>query len=112
MMRELAYQTYIGIKSYFNNDEFAEATPTTLLPYSWKKRINSGDKNSLDVLALQLLLRIEGYYPKEASLNDCPISGNFGECTVEALKEYQKDKNLRQTGVLDTATRRILNSSY
>jgi N-acetylmuramoyl-L-alanine amidase len=112
MMRELAYQTYVGIKSYFNNARFAEATPTKVIPYLWETDMKIGNSESLDILALQFLLRAEEYYPDNSNLNDCPINGKFDQCTFDSLKKYQKDKNLNTTGRLDSQTREVLNSLY
>ena len=118
-LEELAYQTYIGIKKGLDPDFKAEGLGSALLPHSWNRRMVSGLKADKDVLALQMALAKEGVYPPAGS--DCPVSGNFFECTEAALKRFQEkyaDEILKPfglskgTGIADRATLKKLNQLY
>jgi N-acetylmuramoyl-L-alanine amidase len=89
MMRELAYQTYRGIKMYFEPD--ALLSKTTLLPFRWEDTLTEGVPRSRAVLSLQVALREEGLYPPPGkNLGECPITGNFGKCTKTAIALFQE----------------------
>jgi hypothetical protein len=45
---------------------------------------------------------------KEAGFNPGPIDGQLGRQTSQAIREYQKDNGLPQTGRLDEPTRELL----
>jgi len=93
ILKELAYQTYVGIKKFFNGDDLpASNHETTLLPHIWDNPLKKGVVNeSKDTLYLQMALLKEGLYPPEnKTFNDCPLSGVFGNCTFEAVKKFQE----------------------
>ena len=93
MLKELAYQTYVGIKNFFGgNDLTAGNYETTLLPHTWNNPLKKGVvSESKDILHLQMALHKERLYPPEnKTFNDCPISGVFGNCTFEAVKKFQE----------------------
>lgn len=50
-----------------------------------------------DVIAAQKLLKMEGM--------NIQVDGVFGEKTMEAVRTFQKDKGLPDTGKVDRATR-------
>ena len=92
MFKELAYQTYIGIKKFFG-----DAAPpldnyeTALLPYSWNNHLKKGADAPKDILSLQMALHKEGLYPPMGkTFGDCPINGNFGNCVFESVKSFQE----------------------
>lgn len=90
-VKELAYQTYLGLERFLN-PAFTpkEKLATTLLPHVWKKDLEKGTKGSLDVFVLQYALAQQGAYPPlGTTFDDCPINGNFGDCTEEALTVFQ-----------------------
>ncbi len=58
-----------------------------------------------DVTALQQRLMAEGVYSG-------PVTGYFGTLTTAAVRRYQSVRGLPLTGVLDTATRAMLNGSW
>jgi len=92
-LEEAAYQTYLGIKNFFEGEDNSLTRQYDALKntYSWENNLERGLKGSKDVFALQLALaQSEVYPPKTFSKNDCPINGNFGNCTNEAVKEFQK----------------------
>lgn len=110
VLKELAYQTYIGIKSFFDTEFASSNFSTTILPYDWQNDLK-GNESGLDVFALQTLLRIQGEYPPAGNnFKDCPMVGKFGPCTETALKSFQKKYNLVPTGDLDLNTREFLKS--
>lgn len=107
-LEELAYQTYFGIKTFFEKDFSENKKQTTLLPYYWSKDLTGKEKNSLDVFALQVFLRLHEMYPPLKNYKDCPITGSFGNCTSVALKNFQEKYNLNKTGKFDEQTRKFL----
>lgn len=110
-IKELAHQTYLGVKKYFEPNESAK--DTAMLPYEWNNHLKKGLKNNRDVIALQVALSKEGLYPPEGSTkNKCGITGNFGECTQRAAIEFQRKHNLPQTGFIGDLTIARLNELY
>ncbi len=92
MTQELAFQTYLAVKKYFEKNSPMYATSqTTLLPYRWSDGLERGMKGSTAVLALQAALKKDGLYPPVGkSLADCPLTGSFGACTELAVRLFQQ----------------------
>lgn len=110
LVRDYAYQTYLGLMDFLGKRNNVPATKS--LPYTWRADIVQGT-TSADVYALQVALRTLGLYPPaEGDLVACPISGTMNECTAVALKAYQKKERLPETGLLDPATRTSLNARF
>lgn len=87
VLRELAFQTYNGVKEYFEGENRFTAY---VLPYQWSRNLKKGMKHDKDIFALQSFMATKGFYPPSGSnLNDCPITGNFGNCTLKAVQQYQ-----------------------
>lgn len=107
VLKELAYQTYFGIKNFFEPASFTIAE-TTLLPHYWGQDLVGKEKNNLDVFVLQVFLRLHDLYPPNDNYKDCPIAGSFGNCTSVALKNFQKKYGLKETGKFDAETRLFL----
>ena len=109
ILREMAFQTYLGIKRYFGEkDNFT----SYILPHYWENNLKKGMKYNKDVFALQTMLASKGYYPPSGyNLNDCPITGSFGGCTFKAVQQYQKSKNIQATGYVGPLTRKKLNET-
>lgn len=116
-LKDLAYQTYLGLEDFFGNRDVASiAYDTLMLPYNWKNnfsKTNSGSATA-DILALQSALIIVGEYPiGSQTKNDCPRSGIFGNCTVSALNAFQNKYNITgESGVVGAKTRAVLNSMF
>jgi N-acetylmuramoyl-L-alanine amidase len=110
-MEELAFQTYAGIKNFF---EGGQNRSSVLLPHFWEESLSKGMKNNKEVFILQAALVLEDLYPPENfRKNDCPISGNFGECTLAALQEFQKKYGIEPaSGFFGPLTRKKLNEIY
>lgn len=113
-LREMAWQTYLGITEFFEGAPYTETLPqSAILPYRFDKNLTTGIRGSADVYRTQVALALEGFYPPDGStMDDCPINGNFLDCTVRALKAFQRVQGAPQTGVLDPFTRTALNIKY
>ncbi len=124
ILKELAYQTYIGIKKFFDGDDLpVNNYETTLLPYEWSRSLKKGMEGLRDILYLQIALHKEGLYPPEGkTFNDCPINGVFRNCTFEAVKKFQEkyaneilaenDKTEKSSGFAGPKTLAKLNELY
>lgn len=117
--RELAYQTYMGLKNYFEDGEFEDKHfNTTFLPYDFMKLSFLERTKGTHILSLQEALRQEGLYPpKGNSLQECPLTGLFGECTKRAIidfqKKYRKDMgSMAGVGIVDYRTKKKLQTLY
>jgi peptidoglycan hydrolase-like protein with peptidoglycan-binding domain len=110
---EMALQTYLGIKKFFDRNAKVFKYDSFLLPHEWKNWLGKDLKNNKDVLALQLALVQEDVYPPpQKNLSACPLTGTFGKCTEEAVFAFQKKYNLKSTGFVDTPTLNKLNGLY
>jgi N-acetylmuramoyl-L-alanine amidase len=111
--KELATQTYWGIRDYFEKED-NQKNMTTILPHVWTENIGRTTKYHPDVLALQVALISEGLYPpKNATGNDCPLSGYFGTCTERAVVEFQKKYDIAPAeGYVGPLTREKLNELF
>ena len=115
-LRDMAYQTYLGLQDFFGQTRLSRAYDTLTLPYAWNSTIskkNAGVYKS-DVYALQNALTVDGEYPVQGNTkNECPVSGVFGPCTVDAIKAFQSKYNVKgESGVLGPKTRAALGSLY
>lgn len=91
-LKEMAYQTYAGIKKFFGDATLSlNKYETTLLPHQWNNSLKKGMQGLEDIIRLQAALRQEGLYPPESkSFEECPINGVFRGCTYEAVKKFQE----------------------
>lgn len=110
---DLAYQTFAGVQDFFNAPA-SHTYASTLLPHTWSETFKAGAEDSLDVLALQSALTLEGHYPPPSNtLRECPRTGKFGPCTERALKLFQQAHGIEGDGtVVGPATRALLNAQY
>jgi len=105
-LEELADQTYTGIKDYFGEKIIASEKYN----HTEDLKVDSGVWNKHNYM-LQKELAIKGFYPpKGKTLNECPVSGYFGDCTQEAVTYFQKTKGIPSTGFVGSITRKYLNS--
>ncbi len=110
ILREMAYQTYLGVIDFFEASGALLAEETTLSPYEFTRNLTKGEKYSADVLHLQGVLHAIGYYPpKRKTLSDCPINGIFGNCVKRAVKDFQSVHGISMTGSVGPQTREKLN---
>lgn len=65
--------------------------------------LRPGD-NGADVVAMQKLLKAKGYF-------NGTVDGDYGENTKAAVRAFQKDNELKATGLADKATIRKLNAT-
>ncbi|MBI2053388.1 MAG: peptidoglycan-binding protein [Candidatus Sungbacteria bacterium] len=113
LLKELAYQTYRGIKLYFSPDADLFLARSSFLPRRWDTAPPFGAKESAEVLALQIALSHENLYPAAGfNPHDCLLTGNFGPCTKTAVKAFQKKYLLPQTGTVGRMTLATLNEIY
>lgn len=115
LLKDLAFQTYLGILDFFGNSgNISIAYDTLMLPYNWKSEFDKTNAEKSDVLALQTALLLEGLYPANGrSKNDCPITGKFGQCTKEALDNFQKKYEIKgEKGIVGEKTKSTLNGGY
>lgn len=106
---ELAQATYLGLKNFLKNSEAEINKFDHFKNYSFSKNLQKNDKGA-EVLALQHFLKLQSYYPLNNNLNECPLNGNFGNCTELAIKTFQGDNNLDVTGYLNEETRNFINN--
>ncbi|MEA1929332.1 MAG: N-acetylmuramoyl-L-alanine amidase [Patescibacteria group bacterium] len=103
LLDELAWQTYQGLKQYF--DPEVVANDTLLLPYPIEEHLSEGLRGKRSVLALQKVLQRSGLYPPNGrSFNECPINGNFGPCVRAAVKAFQVQHQISSTGYVGDRT--------
>lgn len=113
ILKELAYQTYRGIKLYVSPDADLFLASSSFLPRRWDTTPAFGAKENPEVLALQIALSHENLYPAAGfSPHDCLLTGNFGPCTKTAVKAFQKKYLLPQTGAVGRMTLAKLNEIY
>lgn len=108
VLKELAFQTYLGLADFFGETSLIVGPyASTLLPYSGKSVVNKTALANTEVLAFQAGLLNKGFYPPENySRNDCPLSGFFGSCTRTALTAFQKEFDINgESGVVGLKTR-------
>lgn len=111
---DFAYQTALGVKDFFGSTERAPYA-SRALPFQFGSDVlaTTTAANPRAIYALQASLRSLGLYPgTEASLAECPVSGILNECTTLALKAFQAQKGIEQTGLLGPSTRQALNTAF
>ncbi|MES3031482.1 MAG: N-acetylmuramoyl-L-alanine amidase [Patescibacteria group bacterium] len=114
-LRELAFQTYLGLQDFFGSGNDVSFNFNTLvLPHTWNEDIKKQATPTRDVFALQTALILEGLYPPAGNTkNECPRTGKFGPCTEKALTEFQKKYSITgEHALVGEKTRSILNSRY
>ena len=113
VLKEMAYQTFVGTKSFFEPEFALETTPTLLIPNEWSINLEKRAPQNTDVLSLEALLKIGGFFPGPGeTLESCPIDGDFDDCTKNALISFQNNYGLKATGALDSSTRDFINGIF
>jgi len=115
VIKELAFQTHIGLVHFFDAEaKLSLKYDTLLLPHKWEDVMQKGAKNEESILALQAALNFEKLYPPEGfDKRECPVTGNFGNCTSLALKKFQKKYGINnETGKMGESTKNKLNELY
>jgi peptidoglycan hydrolase-like protein with peptidoglycan-binding domain len=72
--------------------------------FTFTKTLQFGSNNN-QVTQLQNKLKELNFFPKEIESN-----GNFGPATKQAIKEYQKSKEIYPCGIVGPRTRKALNN--
>ena len=114
VLKNTAFQIFLGVRDFFEKTPPTRDLRTTLLPHQWNKNLIKSKKNNGDVLALQTALMLEGFYPPDQKTkNECPITGIFGPCTMEAVDLFQsKYQIINEDTAVGTTTRKLLNEKY
>lgn len=114
MLKDLAFQTYLGLQDFFGDQNTSYTYDTLMLPYTWSSILTKIKADENDTLALQTALIVEGIYPADGkSKNDCPRTGIFGECTINALNIFQKKHEISgEKNKVGEQTQKILNEIY
>lgn len=107
VLRELANKTFSGIKDFLKEKDSEPVGFVELDNYLWQKNIGEGDRGQ-DVLSLQNFLRKENFYPNSDNLNNCPLSGYYGKCTIDAISKFQSKNGLNPTGFFGDQTRELV----
>lgn len=118
-IRDLAFQTYLGIQDFFDPSVTAEAAlayDTLMLPHRWDgEHSNSRVLTApVEAFALQSALAYVGIYPPLGrSKNDCPRTGRIGPCTKEAIAQFQRAYGIEgELGALGEKTTAKLNDLF
>ena len=69
--------------------------------YKFEKNLSFGVRNDKDVERLQNFLLEKGYYSG-------PVTGNYLSLTLKAVKKFQKDNGVEDTGYLGPKTRAVI----
>jgi len=114
-LKDLAYQTYLGLQDYFNKNNTITAAslydPTSV--YVWSAPVTNIKSNPDDIYAMQTALIMDGDYPPAGkSRNDCPHSGTFGACTRAAIQAFQKKHDIASESVFGPKTFNLLKNIY
>lgn len=114
-LREMAYETYLGIMDFFEARSVVAPSPvrdTLALPHEWKAV--TADSPASDVFALQTALVLDGDFPPAgANPNECYRSGKFGPCTKAALEAFQRGHGITgEKGAVGEKTLQALNEAF
>ncbi|PIQ35602.1 MAG: hypothetical protein COV32_02030 [Candidatus Yonathbacteria bacterium CG10_big_fil_rev_8_21_14_0_10_43_136] len=115
VLKELAFQTYLGIADFFGETSLAVGPhQSMLLPYSGNSPVSKTTLANTEVLAFQAGLLAKGYYPpRDYSRNDCPLSGYFGQCTKAALAAFQRELGINgESEIVGPKTRAELRNLF
>lgn len=101
-IKDLAFQTYLGLEDFFNpkgSKLLATTYDTLLLPHIWSRVLSENSKTTEDIYALQTALLVDGLYPPtDKSKNDCPRTGKIGPCTLSSIELFQKKYGIKENG--------------
>ncbi len=116
-IKDLAFQTYLGLQDFFdphNAVSLTGSTDTLVMPHKWSNPITSDSSNSSDVFALQTALILDGVYPPaDKTKNDCPRTGKLGPCTKAALQAFQDKFNIQgEKDIVGPKTLKVLNKTF
>lgn len=113
MLKEAAFRTYQGLLSYFGDEKKLAKESAWFLPYEWERPLSYGVLRNNDVAAFQSALSLLGFYPPAGtSPRDCPVSGNFKNCTRDALSAFQSRYGISEQGEFGPETRGKLNELF
>jgi peptidoglycan hydrolase-like protein with peptidoglycan-binding domain len=114
-LKDLAYQTYLGLQDFFikNNNITVTSSYNPALLYAWNTPVIGSNSDPKDIYALQTALIMDGDFPpKGENKNACPHSGILGPCTKAAVQEFQKKNNISNESIFGSKTFGMLNAIY
>jgi N-acetylmuramoyl-L-alanine amidase len=116
-IKDLAFQTYLGLQDFFDDKHPANISgslDTLVMPYVWTTPIVDGKANPKDIFSLQTAMVMDGVYPPTSrTLNDCPRTGNYGNCTKTAVELFQKKRGITgEYGMVGNKTINELNRLF
>lgn len=114
VLRELAFQTYLGVQDFFGAyTGHVGFQDSTLLPYTGGIMLKPAAALRTNVVRMQAALSEGGFYPPQGKTkNDCPLSGVWGKCTRMALTAMQRAYHVdHEDGVVGEMTAQLLASS-
>ena len=87
---EFAWQTYLGLNDFFTTEKVKTLPLATGLS-NLTEQVEKIPQDRGAVLDLQKTLLLTGAYPPAGkTLEQCPLSGNYGNCTKTALTFFQE----------------------
>ncbi len=114
-LRELAFQTYLGLADFFGEASLIVGPhESTLLSYSGNAVVRKTTLANTEVFSFQAALLDKGFYPPQNyTKNDCPLSGILGPCTRTALAVFQQEFGIEdEVGVVGAKTRAQLRKLF
>jgi N-acetylmuramoyl-L-alanine amidase len=115
-LKDFAYQTYLGVQDYYNNNQNVTATSSydpNMNVYAWSMPVTSAHSHAEDIYAMQTALIMDGDYPpKGMTRNDCPHSGAIGSCTELAVKAFQQKYHIIGENTFGAKTFTLLHNIY
>ncbi len=116
-IKDLAFQTYLGLQDFFDDKHPANISgslDTLVMPYVWTTPIVDGKANPKDIFSLQTAMVMDGVYPPtDRTMNDCPRTGNYGNCTKTAVELFQKKRGITgEYGMVGNKTINELNRLF
>ncbi len=102
----MAEATAIGIRDYSLGTQSTDKN----LTYSWLGKVIEDKEARVETAALQYALyELDFYPPLSKTRENCPITGIFGPCTKQAVKNFQVSQGLKADGVVGAHTIGVLN---
>lgn len=116
VVRELAFQTYLGLADFFGEmPAIIGPYESTLLPYQGEVNVVKKEKVAdREVLLFQAALLGQGFYPPQGrTKSTCPLSGIFGPCTSTSLAMFQDAFSITgERGIIGPDTRAKLRELF
>lgn len=104
-----AYATVLGIRDYIRGASDTQKP----FSYEWDSDLKKTKEENVDTLMLQYALKNMGMFQSLPETCARPaIDGVYGDCTVEAVKAFQKQYGFTTDGIIGKNTRSLLNMLF